>query len=114
MSSSFGSDAEGAWNTLYSILHQAEKELSLPAVIPVYLYATGGFRKLSEDKGTILANQICQLSSNSNSILRLELDKWKVLSGIYALWNLRIGSDEAYYGWLAVNYLVLLWGVVYG
>ncbi|KAK8798059.1 hypothetical protein WA171_005586, partial [Blastocystis sp. BT1] len=92
---SFGSDAKGAWNTLHSILEKAEKELSLPNVIPVYLYATGGFRKLSEDKRTTLANQVCQLSSNSSSIMRLELDRWMVLSG----------SDEAYYGWLAVNYL---------
>ena len=108
LSSSFGSDAKGAWNTLHSILEKAEKELSLPNVIPVYLYATGGFRKLSEDKRTTLANQVCQLSSNSSSIMRLELDRWMVLSGIYVLWILRIGSDEAYYGWLAVNYLVLL------
>lgn len=48
----------------------------------MYLYATGGFRKLSEDQGNALAEQICQLSSHANSLLQLELDKWRVLSGI--------------------------------
>ena len=92
--SSFGSDIEGAWQSLHSLI-QDVRHCVETKTIPVQLYATGGIRKLSEELRSQLCDHIIAKSAEVTG-LPLHVSLCTVLSG----------EQEAYYGWLAVNYLV--------
>lgn len=93
--SSFGSDLEGAWKSLLSLLQKVSHCVKAKT-IPVHLYATGGIRKLSQELRSQLCDHIIAKSSEKKTLLPLQVSLCTVLSG----------EQEAYYGWLAVNYLV--------
>ena len=85
---------EGAWQSLHSLL-QDVRHCVETKTIPVQLYATGGIRKLSEELRSQLCDHIIAKSAEVTG-LPLHVSLCTVLSG----------EQEAYYGWLAVNYLV--------
>ena len=93
--SSFGSDLEGAWRSLHSLIQEVS-ECVEATTIPVHLYATGGIRKLSQELRSQLCDHIIAQSVERKAHLPLRVSLCTVLSG----------EQEAYYGWLAVNYLV--------
>ena len=92
--SSFGSDLEGAWKSLHSLILDV-RHCVKATTIPLHLYATGGIRKLSEELRSQLCDHIISRSAEKTG-LPLHVSLCTVLSG----------EQEAYYGWLAVNYLV--------
>ena len=81
MDSSFVNTPEKAWASIQSLLTSAEKDISTKTPIPVYLYVTGGMRKLSEEEQQLILREIREGATHLQSTLYLVEDQSFVLTG---------------------------------
>lgn len=72
---------EKAWLSIQSLLASAEKDISTKTPIPVYLYVTGGMRKLSEEDQQLILSEIRGGAAHWQSTLYLVEDQSFVLTG---------------------------------
>ena len=74
-----------AWISIQSLLDTAELDILPNTTIPVYLYVTGGVRKLPEVEQRTILTEIKRGASNSHNHLSLVQNQSFILTGITIL-----------------------------
>ena len=82
MDSSFVSNPKQAWGSIQSLLDTAEMDILPNVTVPVYLYVTGGVRKLPEREQKAILEEIEQGASNSHNHLTLVQNQSFILTGM--------------------------------